>query len=156
VLAVLVVAAVAPGTARLVTRRRRWHAASGDAGLARAGWQELCAVLEDFGLGCRLSESPRAAARRVRSVSGLDEQARQAVGRIASVVEQARYAPVPADASMVRSDVHLVHRALAKNASRSVRWRARLLPASTLRPTRASIRQAAGLITGWTPAAGEG
>ena len=112
VLAVLVVAAVAPGTARLVTRRRRWHAASDDAGLAQAAWQELCAVLEDFGLGCRPSESPRAAARRVRSVSGLDEQARQAVGRIASVVEQARYAPVPADASMVRSDVHLVHRAL--------------------------------------------
>jgi hypothetical protein len=156
ILAVLVVAAVAPGTARLVTRRRRWHAASGDAGLAQAAWQELCAVLEDFGLGCRVSESPRAAARRVGSVTGLQEQARQAIGRIASVVEQARYAPVPADASMVRSDVSLVHHALARNASRSVRWRARLLPESTLRPTRASIKQAAGLITGWTPAAGEG
>jgi transglutaminase-like putative cysteine protease len=156
VLAVLIVAAVAPGMARLVTRRRRWHAASGDAGLAQAAWQELCAVLEDFGLGCRLSESPRAAAKRVGSVTGLEEPARQAIGRIASVVEQARYAPVPADASTVRTDVRLVHRALTRNASTSVRWRARLLPASTLRPTRASIRQAAGLITGWTPAAGEG
>ncbi len=155
VLIVLVLAATAPGAARVITRRRRWRSASGDAELALAGWQELCADLEDYGLHSRASESPRALARRISSVSGIDEQARQALARIASVVERARYAPVPADAGTIRADVALVHRGLARSAGRSVRLRAALLPASTLQPVRASIRQAAGLLTGWMPAAGE-
>jgi len=155
VLAVLVLAAAAPGAARIITRRRRWRSANGDAALALAGWQELCADLEDYGLRCRASESPRALARRVGSVSGIDEQARRAVTRIASVVECARYAPVPAAAGTIRADVALVHRGLARSAGRSARLRAALLPASTLQPLRASIRQAAGLLTGWMPAAGE-
>ena len=155
ILAVLVVAAAAPGTTRVITRRRRWRSASGDAGLAGAAWQELCADLDDYGLHCRPSESPRALARRVSSVSDLDDQARQAIGRIAVVVERARYAPAPAAAGAVRSDVTSVRRALAHSSSRGTRWRARLLPASTLRPMRALLRQAAGLLTGWTPAGGE-
>jgi len=155
ILAVLLVAAAAPGTTRVITRRRRWRSASGDAGLAGAAWQELCADLDDYGLHCRPSESPRALARRVSSVSDLDDQARQAIGRIAVVVERARYAPVPAADGAVRSDVTSVRRALAHSSSRGTRWRARLLPASTLRPMRAFLRQAAGLLTGWTPAGGE-
>ena len=65
ILTVLVVAAATPGTIRVITRRRRWRSASGDAGLAGAAWQELCADLDDYGLHCRPSESPRALARRV-------------------------------------------------------------------------------------------
>jgi len=156
VLAVLVVAAAAPGATRIVTRRRRWVAANGDVALARAAWQELCADLEDYGMRCRASESPRALARRICSVSGIDGPAGLAIRRIAAVVERARYAPVPTAAGTVRADVTLVHRALARSANRRERWRARLLPASTLRPLRAGFRQAAGLLTGWMPAAGEG
>jgi transglutaminase-like putative cysteine protease len=156
ILAVAVLAVVLPGATRVVTRRRRWRSADGDAALAAAAWQELCAGLDDYGLTCRVSESPRAVARRVCSVSGLDEQARQAIGRIATVVERARYAPAPGAAGTVRADVTVVRRGLARGASRGTRWRARLLPASTLRPLRAWIRQAAGLLTGWMPAAGEG
>ena len=155
VLAVLVLAAVTPGAARVVTRRRRWRSASDDAALALAGWQELCADLEDYGLRCRASESPRALARRICSVSGIGAEAGQALTRIASVVERARYAPVPAAADAIRADVTLVRRGLARSSGRAARLRAALLPASTLQPLRASLRQAAGLLTGWMPAAGE-
>jgi transglutaminase-like putative cysteine protease len=155
VLAVLVVIAVAPGTIRLLSRHRRWRAATGDAGLAAAAWQELCADLDDYGAPCRPSESPRALARRIGSFSGIDEPGRQAIGRITTIVERARYAPVPAAPGAIRSDVSTVRRALARSAGRGARWRARLIPASTLHPLRAWLRQIAGLLTGWTPASGE-
>ncbi len=155
VLIVLVLVAATPGSVRLITRRRRWRSASGDSGLAGAAWQELCADLDDYGLPGRPSESPRALARRVSSISDLDEPARQAIGRIATIVERARYAPVPESAGAIRADVTIVRRALGKHATRGARWRARLLPASTLQPLRAWLRQTAGLLTGWTPASGE-
>jgi hypothetical protein len=155
VLTVLVLVGVAPGSLRLITRRRRWRRASGDAGLAGAAWQELCADLEDYGLPGRPSESPRALARRISSVSGLDDQGRQAIGRIATIVERARYAPVPEAAGAIHADVTAVRRALGRQATRGGRWRARLLPASTLQPMLAWARQTAGLLTGWTPASGE-
>jgi len=155
-LAIAGLAVVLPGATRVVTRRRRWRSAAGDAALAAAAWRELCADLDDYGLPCRVSESPRALARRVCSVSGLDERARQAVSRIATVVERARYAPATGAVGAIRADVTAVRRGLARAASRGARWRARFFPASTLRPLRAWIRQAAGLLTGWMPAAGEG
>jgi transglutaminase-like putative cysteine protease len=155
ILAVLVLIVASPGAARAITRRRQWRSASGDAGLAGAAWNELCADLDDYGMHCRPSESPRALARRIGANSDLDDQARQALGRIATVVERARYAPSPTAAGAVRSDVTSVRRALARSSSRGTRWRARLLPASTLRPVRAWLRQATGLLTGWAPASGE-
>jgi Transglutaminase-like superfamily/Domain of unknown function (DUF4129) len=155
VLAVIALIAVAPGTIRLLSRHRRWRAATGDAGLAAAAWQELCADLDDYGTPCRPSESPRGLARRISSFSGIDEPGKQAIGRITTIVERARYAPVPAAAGAIRSDVATVRRALARSAGRGARWRARLMPASTLKPMRAWLRQMAGLLTGWTPASGE-
>lgn len=154
VLGVLVLAAAAPGVVRVITRRMRWRSATGDAALAAAAWQELCADLDDYGLTCRLSESPRAVARRICSATD-DDQARQAIGRIARIVEQALYAPAPGTAGAVRADVRTVRQALARCSNRRTRWRARLLPASTLKPLRAWLRQGAGLLTGWMPAAGE-
>ncbi len=156
VLAVIVLVAATPGAIRLLTRRRRWRAAAGDTGLAAAAWHELCASLDDYGLPPRPSESPRALARRISLVSGLDEPGRQAIGRIATVVERARYAPAPTAAGAIRADVATVRRALARAASRGARLRARLLPSSTLQPLRVWFRQTAGLVTGWTPASGEG
>jgi transglutaminase-like putative cysteine protease len=155
VLGVLVLAVGTPGAARVITRRRRWRSAAGDAALAAVAWQEFCADLDDYGLACRPSESPRAVARRIRSATDIDDPARHAIGRIATVVERARYAPAPATAGSIRGDVTVVRRALARCSSRGTRWRARLLPASTLRPLLAWLRQAAGLLTGWMPAAGE-
>jgi len=152
--AILLLAAAAPGTTRLAIRRRRWHAAATDAGRASAAWQEVCDDLEDFGLPCRASESPRAVARRVCSGTD-DEEARQAAGRIATAVEQARYAQDPAAVGPIRADVALVRRGLARSSSPTDRWRAWLLPASTLNPVRSALRQAIGLLTGWMPSAQE-
>jgi transglutaminase-like putative cysteine protease len=155
VLAVIVLIAAAPGTIRLVSRRRRWSSATGDAGLAAAAWQELRAELDDYGTPGRPSESPRALARRIGSFSGMDEAGRQAIGRIAAVVERARYAPAPAAAGEIRSDVATVRRSLARSATRGARWRARLWPSSTLKPVRAWLRGITGVLTGWSPASGE-
>jgi transglutaminase-like putative cysteine protease len=157
ILAVLAVGAAAPGTARLITRRRRWATATDEAALASAAWQELCADLEDYGMRCKASESPRAVALRIRGTAGIGELAGQAVTRVATVVEYARYAPAPvtASAGTVRADISVVRRALAHSATRRERWRARLLPASTLQPLLAGLRQAAGLLAGWTPAGSE-
>jgi transglutaminase-like putative cysteine protease len=157
ILAVLAVAVAAPGTARIITRRRRWATATDEAALASAAWQELCADLEDYGMRCGVSESPRAVAQRIRGIAGIDEAAGEAVARVATVVEHARYAPAPvmASAGTVRADVSLVRRALARTTTSRERWRARLLPASTLQPLLAGLRQATGLLTGWTPAGSE-
>ncbi len=152
VLALLVLAAATPGTLRLITRRRHWRAAGDDASLARAAWQELCADLEDYGLGCGVSESPRMVARRISSTANLDEPATLAIRRIATVIERARYAPRPEAAGAIRADVTTVRRSLARSSGRRARWRARLVPASTLRPLSETLRQALGLLTGWMPA----
>jgi transglutaminase-like putative cysteine protease len=155
-LALLVLTTIAPATARLVVRRRRWRLAGDDASLARAAWQEFCADLEDYGMACKPSESPRTVARRVIATADLDDAAGRAVVHIATVVERARYAPAPHAAGAIRADVTVVRRSLARGAGRAARWRARLAPASTLRPVTMAFRQGLGLLTGWTPAAGEG
>ncbi len=155
VLAVLVVAAAAPGTLRLLTRRRRWRSGRDDVSAARAAWQELCADLEDYGMRSRPSESPRALARRVSSVIDGDDAALQAARRIATVVERSRYAPVPQPAGAIRADVVVVRRALAHSSTRMTRVNAKLLPPSTLRPISAAVRHRLGQVTGWVPAAAE-
>ena len=148
--------AAAPATARLIIRRRTWRGAGANADLAAAAWGELCADLDDYGQSCRPSESPRAVARRVRAIEGLDPGAAEAVSRVATIVERARYAPVPVAADSARGDVAIVRKSLARCSGRAVRWRARLLPPSVMQPLRSAFRQAAGLLTGWSPAAGEG
>ena len=151
-LALLLLAAVTPASVRIVARRRRWARARDDTSLARAAWQEFCADLEDYGMACGVSESPRAVARRVCAIAGLDDPARRAIRRIADIVERARYAPRPEPAGAIRADVARARRALARTTSLTTRWRARLWPASTLRPTRSAGRQILGLATGWAPA----
>ncbi len=137
--AVLGLALIAPATARLLVRRRRWRKATGDAGLADAAWRELTDDLADHGMACRPSESPRAVARRIAPVLGLDGPSRQALERIASAEERARYAAVPEPSGTLRGDVSTVRQAIAQEADRAMRWRARLLPASMLAPTRAAL-----------------
>ncbi len=154
-LVLLIVAASVPGVARTYTRRRRWRAAADDSSLANAAWQEVCADLDDYGIGRRSSESPRAVARRLSDDSNIDERARQAIGRIATVVERCRYAPTPATANGVRADVVQVRRSLARNSSLITRLRARLFPASTILPFTRNFRQGFGQVTGWVPSASE-
>ena len=135
-------------------RRRRWLTAAGPAGQAHAAWLELHDDLDDYGLPCRASESPRAVARRIGTTGGLDESACQALDRIARAEERARYAAAPEAAVALSADVLTVRRALSRKVTRPARWRARLLPASTLRPVRAGLQQSLDVF-GWLDAAGQ-
>lgn len=121
-----------PALTRLVTRRRRWLAASSDAGLAHAAWRELTDDLTDCGLGGLPGETPRALARRVARDSSLDPAAEDALGRIAAAEERARYARSPQAGRGLAADVAVVRKAVAASVPRKQRLRARLLPASTL------------------------
>jgi transglutaminase-like putative cysteine protease len=152
-LAILAALLVAPGLARVVTRRRRWLTAGDGAARAHAAWRELTSDLVDHGLGGAASESPRALAARLAGTGTLGEAAQQGAGRIAAAEERARYARTPGPADSLKSDGQLVRRALARNARLAERWRARLLPASTLAPVIAAARQAPDVF-GWLDVAG--
>jgi transglutaminase-like putative cysteine protease len=134
----LVLGIAAPVCARLVIRRRRWHA-DRDVAWAHAAWLELRDDLVDYGAGCQPSESPRTVAARAGTSLALAEPARAALGRIAMAEERARYAGSPADGSGLRHDSATVRRAIAAAVPRPTRWRARLAPASVLGPSLVAI-----------------
>ena len=132
---------VTPRSARSLTRRRRWLTAAHDEARANAAWLEVTDDLADHGISCLASESPRMVAQRVSGTLRLTEEERAALGRLTVAVERARYAREPAASRGLRGDVALIRRAVARSAARAVRWRARLLPASALRPMRAGLQQ---------------
>ncbi len=149
---VIAVAAIAPSIARSLIRRRRLQTA-GDAKLAHAVWREVRDDLADYGLVGRPSESPRAVAARVTAEVPLDPSAREALARIVSAEERARYAAAPLPSPTLRGDCATFRRALAHQAGRAQRWRARLLPTSMITPIRPALQHALDVF-GWMDAAG--
>ena len=145
-------ALIAPLTARSLIRGRRLRA-TGDAPLAHATWRELRDDLADYGLACRPSESPRAAAARIGAALQLDQAAAEAMARIVAAEERARYATAPQPSRTLRADSAVVRRALAQEADWPVRCRARLMPASMLAPIRPALQHALDVF-GWMDAAG--
>jgi transglutaminase-like putative cysteine protease len=163
-------ALIAPMVARWLTRRsrlrhlgryaRRQHGGllpdpdpHRDAELAHAAWRELRDNLADFGLAGRVSESPRGLAGRVATTLHLDPAARAALDRIVKAEERARYATTPLSPGTLRADTATVRRALSREADWPARWRARLLPASTLTPIRHGLQQSLDVF-GWMDVAG--
>jgi transglutaminase-like putative cysteine protease len=143
---------IAPATARRLIRHRRLRTAD-DAGLAHAAWRELRDDLADYGLACRASESPRAVASRIATTLRLDPSTAEALGRIAGAEERARYATAPLPSTTLPADSAAIRRALAREADRAGRWRARLVPASMLTPIRPALQHALDVF-GWMDAAG--
>jgi len=137
-----------PALVRLLTRRRRWLAASGDAGLAKAAWRELTDDLADYGLARAPGETPRAVARRVTQQASLDPAAALALTRIADAEERARYARLARPGAGLPADVRTVRLATAKAVTPGQRLRAKLLPASTLASARRLIERA-GSVLSW-------
>ncbi|GAA4230538.1 DUF3488 and transglutaminase-like domain-containing protein [Actinomadura meridiana] len=155
----------APMALRELTRRRRWaglappppgapprpRAPSGSprggdpAGAAHAAWREMRADALDHGLEWRSSDSPRATARRLEATLKLDAEGALALGRIARAEELARYSLSPSTEppERLRADVRTVREAFAASVGPGTRWRARLLPPSTVEQTRTTF-QAAG------------
>ncbi|HTZ90799.1 MAG TPA: transglutaminaseTgpA domain-containing protein [Streptosporangiaceae bacterium] len=137
-----------PALTRLLTRRRRWLTASGDAGMARAAWRELTDDLADYGLDGTPGETPRAVARRVVIEARLDGTAAQAVRRLAAAEERARYSRLPDPAAGLKDAVLTVRRAVAASVPRRQRVAARLLPSSTLLAARRLAQRGSELL-GW-------
>lgn len=117
-------------------RRRRWQGAS-----SVAGWQQVYEDAVDLGHRWRPADSPRAAAAALSTRYALAEPARAALGRLAAAAERSRYArngtaevsgELAADAAVVRT-------ALRGSVGRLARWRAWLLPTSTLRATSSAV-----------------
>lgn len=159
VLVVLLMALAVPMVVRVLARRRRWAAVTASPGrspdatraadpadAAHAAWGEMRADALDHGLRWRASDSPRAAARRLGELLELDDESAGALGRIARAEELARYsrtaAPAPADS--LRADVRTVREAFAASVAPRTRWRARLLPPSTVAQTSEAVRSAGG------------
>ncbi|WP_084336850.1 transglutaminase TgpA family protein [Actinomadura oligospora] len=163
----LVLLLAAAPAVRALTRRRRWSAAlepppgpetarpgpddprgprpRGAADAAHAAWRELRADAIDHGVPWPSSETPRATVRRLDDLLGLDDPAASALRRIARAEELARYAPVdrtPPPADLLRADVRTMRSAFASSATATARWRARLLPASTVAEARDAARVA--------------
>jgi transglutaminase-like putative cysteine protease len=144
VLGLAVIAAAAPGGARLLVRQRRWRgrATRADDARAHAAWQELRDDLVDYRVGYLPSQSPRRVAARTASTLELTPQAAAAVGRIAMAEERARYAARADSGAGLRADSTAVRKAVAAAVPRWTRWRARLLPTSVLSPALTAVLQA--------------
>jgi hypothetical protein len=137
-----------PALTRLLTRRRRWLSASGDAAIADAAWRELTDDLADYGLGGMPGETPRAVARRVTRQARLDETATKAVSMLAAAEERARYARLPDPGAGLKPAVITVRRAVAASVPRRQRLRAWLLPASTMLAARLLVQRVSEML-GW-------
>jgi transglutaminase-like putative cysteine protease len=153
VTAILLIAALLPRSARSVNRWRRWRSASGDGGTAHTAWRELRDDLTDYGISWRLSDSPRAVSRRLGGLLQLDPAAQQALDRITQAEERAQYAKTASTPGTLRADVGVIRRALAADATRGARWRARLLPPSAVTPALSGLGQALDVF-GWLDALG--
>ena len=121
-----------PALLAAVRRRRRWRSPD-----ALTAWASVTDDAVDVGHRWRPADSPRAAAAHLVAVRHLPDDATEALGRLATGAERARYArhASPADVSALRSDASAVRSALLAGAAPRDRWRARLTPASALSST---------------------
>ncbi len=139
VVAVIAFLLILPRLARSLTRRRRWsRAARDDRKRAQAAWLELLDDLTDYRVPWTASESPRALGTKLAGTVRLSPEAAAGLTRIVHATERARYARDPAASATLRADADLVRRDVAAHSSLPRRWRARLVPPSSLRPVRSA------------------
>jgi transglutaminase-like putative cysteine protease len=140
VLAVL----AAPLVTALVVHRVRWRRAAvatdRASATAEAAWTTLAERVRDLGRPLPPAATPRQA--EAQLADGLSERGRAALHRVTRAVERARYAPHPAAAEHLRSDVAAVVHAVAVTRPRVDRWRARLVPVSGLEHLRSAVVEA--------------
>jgi hypothetical protein len=127
-----------PAFVRLSIRRRRLRAAAGaDAGAAaRAAWDEVVGSAADYGVPVPASETPRGLARRLDRDLELDTEASRGLRLVALAEERARYAARAGVDGDLPAAVRAVRQGLRGEAGRRRRWRAALLPPSTVRAAR--------------------
>ena len=122
-----------PGLSRVAIRRRRYRLAGSNAiAQANAAWAELRDAALDLGYSWAPSETPRQSAARLARKAKLRHRHEEALSRLTTTVEHARYAPVASDTSTAAADVRLVRAGLARRVGRAQRLRSVVLPASTV------------------------
>jgi transglutaminase-like putative cysteine protease len=138
VIAVLLLLLV-PAFVRVSVRRRRLRTAGGAdaAAAARAAWDEVVGTAADYGVPVRASETPRGLARRLGHELDLDDRAGRGLRLVALAEERARYAAHAGVDGDLPDAVRAVRHGLRGEAGRRRRWRATLLPPSTVRAARA-------------------
>jgi transglutaminase-like putative cysteine protease len=127
-----------PGLSRLGLRRSRMARPVDAAAAAEAAWSELRDSMLDLRLPWTGSMTPRAREGSVGQHLGRDPEALQALHRLSLAVERARYADSPMDGASPASDAREVIAVLSREAGRSGRIRALLLPVSLVPDLRLS------------------
>ncbi|PRY56086.1 uncharacterized protein DUF4129 [Knoellia remsis] len=130
---VLVIALLLVPAAAWVRRRRRRASARDDAERVEAEWASLVSRLGDLGFAPPDGASPRQAGARLTDDAVLRGEPQEAMGRIVSTLERARYAPPQATFDDVAPDARTVWRAALGTRQRSDRIRAHLLPGDGIR-----------------------
>jgi len=134
-----------PALARAFGRTRRWRTADSSGALAHAAWAELRATAIDARASWHDGLSPRGSARVLRADVPLPAAADDALDRLVRAEERARYAADPRSAANrgLPADIEIVRTALLARCTWLARWRARVLPASTLAAMRAAASRVA-------------
>ena len=126
-LLVLLSATVVPLGAWL-SRRRAMREASGDAERVEAEWQSLLLRLQDIGFVPPDGATPRQASRQLGKSAYLTQDETDALGRVVTTLEQARYARPGSTLDDVADDARAVWRGAFSRRRRLDRARALLLP----------------------------
>ena len=148
----IVLVAASPFLTRLLLRRRRLTRRPDTAAWARDVWRELRDSARDLGYAWPPSQTPRQAAARIVREGRLHGEEQNALVRLGSSAERARYAPSVGEVGDLGRDYRTVMRSLRARRSRSTRLRARLAPPTvhalimSRRSTRADLRDAQDLI----------
>ncbi len=127
ILLVLLVAAIVPFGAWLGRRRAR-RTARDDADRVEAEWQSLLLRLQDIGFVAPDGATPRQTSRQIGHDAYLSTDESDALGRVVSTLERARYARPGADLVDVGDDARTVWRGALSRRRRTDRMRALLLP----------------------------
>ncbi|MFQ6170474.1 transglutaminaseTgpA domain-containing protein [Oryzobacter sp. R7] len=126
-LLVLLSATVVPLGAWL-SRRRAHREATGDAERVEAEWQSLLLRLQDIGFVPDDGATPRQASRQLGRSAYLTQDETDALGRVVTTLEQARYARPGSSLDDVGGDARTVWRGAFSRRRRLDRARALLLP----------------------------
>lgn len=126
-LLVVLAGAVVPLGAWLSRRRARRDAVD-DADLVEAEWQSLLLRLQDIGFVPPDGSTPRQASRQLGKAAYLTQDETDALGRVVTTLEQARYARPGSTLDDVGDDARAVWRGALSRRRRLDRVRALLLP----------------------------
>jgi hypothetical protein len=127
VLLAVLLAAIVPFGAWL-SRRRARAAARDDAERVEAEWQSLLLRLQDIGFVPPDGATPRQASRQIGHDAYLTPDESDALGRVVTTLERARYARAGTDLVDVSDDARTVWRGALSRRRRGDRARALLLP----------------------------